>query len=199
MSIEKSTLEGIYQEMSELLSPFGKVVIAGGAVRDTLMGREPKDYDVFILDADREISGDAIKETLARLFTNVKVSEAHLSEPFLVSTIKVDGLVVQVMTSPHLDIDQLMASFDWNVCLFAYDGTFHAKTQLEDIAPSKDLVLQKVTFSISTMRRGFRFSERFGMNIPKKTLYTLCEKVLATKQNTKHEPLDLPGDTEAPL
>jgi len=179
-------LAEIYLTMSRVLIDCGPVVIAGGAVRDTLMGVEPKDYDVFILNTDKAKDGKTIAEKLAVEFKTVEPKEYHKSEPYLVETVMVGDAFVQVMASSFTSVTELVASFDWNVCLFAYDGEFHQRTSIEDIAPGKDLVLQKNTFPVSTLRRGFRFSERFGMKLPKDTLIQLCIDVLEQSQIDDH-------------
>lgn len=55
-------LKEVWSEVTELLHPFGDVVIAGGSVRDFLMGRDPKDYDIFVLGISEDI--DSFSELL---------------------------------------------------------------------------------------------------------------------------------------
>lgn len=154
----------------------GSVVVGGGAVRDWIMGREPKDVDVFVLGVDFADDRDEIMRRLDDL-PIVEPWAFHKSEPYLCGTVRWGGVDVQVMASPHETVAALLDSFDWNVALFAYDGEVHARTDVADIKPGGWLRLQRVTFPKSTLRRGFRFSERFGMRIPDETLRDLCRQV----------------------
>jgi hypothetical protein len=151
-------------------------VIAGGAVRDTLIGREPKDYDVFVNCSEKE----AEKITSHMFGLKMRdVPESHKSEPFLKGTWEVDGVDVQVMWTPKTTIEELMSGFDWNVCLFAFDGVFHQREEVTNIAAGKSLRLVTITYPISTLRRGFRFSERFGMKLERSDLFAICKRVMA--------------------
>lgn len=174
-----SSLISVYTEFSSRLSSLGEVVVAGGAVRDTLLGRKPKDFDVFVL-ANRDgnaPSYDDIKAELGGLPIAESLFFWHKSEPFLVQSVYWEGAEVQVLSSPCTSVDSLLDSFDWNVSLFAFNGTIVARTPLTDIAPGKELKLQCLTYPASTLRRGFRFSERFGMQFPSETVKQICKAV----------------------
>ena len=170
-----SALERIFQIVIDRLSGIGMVTIAGGSVRDTLMEREPKDYDVFINCS--EAASSQIVEAMEG-FQKIEVPEFHKSEPFLKGTWRVECVDVQVMWTPHGTVDELLNSFDWNVSMFAYDGSFHCREDVKNIKAGASLRLCSVTFPISTLRRGFRFSERFGMKIERKDLFDLCKRVM---------------------
>lgn len=170
-------LADVWREFNIRLGSFGRVVIAGGAVRDTLMGRTPKDYDVFVLGTQHKMVGGDAAKALDGLPT-IEPLEFHKSEPFMVAMVRWNGCDVQVMASPHQTVDDLLASFDWNVCLFAYhDGAFTAREDIANIRSGAALRLQKVTFPLSTLRRGFRFSERFGMEFKREDIISLCERI----------------------
>lgn len=159
----------IYNEFNTRLNKFGKVVIAGGAVRDHLLGKKPKDYDIFVLYSsawDFDKAKEEISPILSDLIQVEPSVEWHRSEPYLVATVKWNDLEIQVMVSPMQTKEELVGSFDWNICLFAYDGEFFCGEKIEEIESGKELKLNTVTFPLSTMRRGFRFSERFKMKLP---------------------------------
>jgi hypothetical protein len=171
--------ELVYEKFNDLLGPFGEVVLAGGCVRDYLMGRPPKDFDVFVLNNhwDEEVKADVL-DVLAHL-DKVTVPEWHVSEPYLVTTVMWQGAMVQVMLNPAETMRDLIETFDWNVCLFGYDSNgVHAGMRVTDIAEGKYLELQTVTYPLSTLRRGFRFSERFLMRLHKQDIVELCARVL---------------------
>ena len=46
---QKQVLREVWSDMQTLIGEHGKIVIAGGAVRDAMMNKPAKDYDVFIL------------------------------------------------------------------------------------------------------------------------------------------------------
>lgn len=175
------SLEKVYQEFNRRLSPFGTVVLAGGCVRDLLMNCYPKDYDVFVLGKITEDQLDAVSGALSDMEI-VESSEFHNSEPYLVRTVRYEGAIVQIMCSEYPDVDKLLDSFDWNVSRFAFSGTPESIKQLMSvdlILPGQPLELHKITFPTSSLRRGFRFSERFGMKINDGDLHKLCVAVLA--------------------
>jgi len=172
-------LTSVYTEFNRRLGHFGEVVIGGGAVRDTLLGRKPKDYDVFVLarDAGSPPTSDDIKEALKGLPVVESEFFWHKSEPFLVQSVYWESVEVQVLASLRDSVDSLLDTFDWNVSFFAFNGTFNVRTSLLDLAPGKELVLQRLTYPASTLRHGFRFSERFGMQFPAETLKQICKTV----------------------
>lgn len=160
--------------LSGILADFtrrcGRCVIAGGAVRDTLLLREPKDYDVFVMQ-------ESLNDGWARDLETVTSPEWHKSEPFLQGTVRWGAAIVQVMLTKHTSLKDLVGDFDWNVSMFGFDDDgFYQGAPIEDVANGKELKLNKVTFPVSTLRRGFRFSERFGMVLPARTLADLCEQ-----------------------
>lgn len=175
-------IETVYAEFNQRLSPFGKVVIAGGAVRDSLMGKQPKDYDIFVLRPDGfdfEKDRKTLTEQLHDLTKVVPVVQWHGSEPFLAATVQWRDREIQVLVNPQPSKEALIATFDWNVCLFAYDGAMLCGENIDNIGPGKTLRLNKVTFPASTLRRGFRFSERFLMVLEHETVADLCRQIIA--------------------
>ncbi len=164
------------------LSSFGQLCIAGGAVRDELMGVAPKDFDLFCLcngDWDFKDAKEQLSGRLDGLSASPPTVEWHKSEPYLVATIIVNGQQVQILANPAGSIEELISTFDWNVCLFARTETeIYQQTAIEDIAVGKELKLNKVTFPLSTLRRGFRFSERFTMKLRNEDVHTLCGAIL---------------------
>lgn len=151
----------------------GRSVVAGGCVRDLLMDKSPKDFDVFVFNDGKKMTGKEFEGLEA-----IETPEWHKSEPFLQATVRFEGVVVQVMSSSFKSASELLDTFDWNVSRFAFDaGHTLALTALSDIGEGKMLRLHKVTYPLSTLRRGFRFSERFGMKLDNKELQGLCSMV----------------------
>lgn len=185
------TIESVWTEFNSRLADFGSVVLAGGAVRDSLLGRVAKDFDVFILqgkDFDFDKAVAEIPEVLSDLAAIPPEVEWHNSEPFLVATVEWQGAQVQILANPASTLDTLLDAFDWNVCLFGFDGEqITQREQIENIKRGEELRLQAVTFPLSTLRRGFRFSERFKMKFKYEDVVALCAKILENdkKNNAK--------------
>lgn len=187
-------LDRVYTKFHKELFEFGDCYLAGGCVRDHLMGRRAKDYDFFILNNSLfnnydEIS-DKIKQKLSKYKTvNTKV-EWHNSEPYLVITVKYMTYDVQILFNPARSIDELLDTFDWNTCLFSYGKSnietcnpyFNNKETIENIGVGKELRLNKITFPLSTLRRGFRFSERFLMKLKKEDIISLSKEILINNE-----------------
>lgn len=151
--------------------------VAGGAVRDTIMGRKPKDIDVFGLSAEWNAGWEE------GLNAAPDAPEWHKSEPFLEGRFIIDGVEHQVMKRDVTSVDDLLDTFDWNVALFAATPQkLWQRTDVADIRPGKALVLQLCTFPLSTLRRGYRFSERFHMQLRREDLETICTDVLALRE-----------------
>jgi hypothetical protein len=175
------TIQEVYAEFNGRLESLGKIVIAGGAVRDTLMGKTPKDWDVFILQGvefDFNKAKDEVAKKVADLSPIPPVVTWHKSEPYLCATIKWNDAEIQILSNPSETVLDLLASFDWNVCLFAFDGEYHCGELIENIGVGKSLRLNKLTFPISTLRRGFRFSERFMMKFERDEIVTICKAII---------------------
>ena len=158
-----STLFAIHAEFSQRCGP---CVIAGGAIRDTLLKRVPRDYDVFLLN-DRQPPPEWA--------AGLEVGPWYKKSPCLQGTVRYGGQLVQVCRSPEPSMEALVDSFDWNVCLFAWEPrAIVALTRLVDIAPGKPLTLHRCTTPLATLRRGWRFADRFSMVIDDRTLAKLC-------------------------
>lgn len=173
-------LEEVATEFSKRLGEFGPVVIAGGAVRDSLVGRPPKDYDLFVLEQDEEL--DYVSERMQPYLTDLQPHDfmpGHQSEPFLIRSVWWEGVIVQILASPQPDLRCLVNTFDWNITLFGYEGGVFQNFGGVQPHVGAPLRLHKVTYPRSTLRRGFRYSERFQMVLEPETIDTLCRAVAA--------------------
>lgn len=196
-------IEDVWGHFNPILSDFGSAILAGGCVRDQLMGRAPKDFDLFILSDKKEFSFKEAKEEVIGRLNSFDVApksvEWHNSEPFLVASLLWAGSEVQIMLSPARTLKELIATFDWSVCLFGFDGeSVSGGDGIAHIKEGNELSLQKISFPLSTLRRGFRFSERFKMKLKSADVEELCRQILekAARGNRKgprgNEP-DMPA------
>lgn len=166
------------------------ICLAGGCVRDHLMKRTPKDFDLFILGFDAKDDKEKIKAAVADL-PIIKPLTWHNYEPYLITTVRWSGVQVQLIGHPAASMADLVDTFDWNVCRFGFNGAETlACESIDEIAPGKQLKLHRVSFAMSTLRRGFRFSERFKMQISRDDITRLCQMVV--DKETKKEP-DMPA------
>jgi len=176
--IARSFCENIRSEIQDCF-PDKVVVAAGGCIRDVAIGATPKDYDIFILG---HLDPDSAREEVCRKLEDSGFVATdpthHSSEPFLAGTFIVGGLTVQVMASKYSTIEELIDSFDWNVSRYGWDGERVLGESILNIARGKPLLLHKVTFPLATLRRGFRFSERFGMTLSVESVIEISKMII---------------------
>jgi hypothetical protein len=135
--------------------------IAGGAIRDTLLGIQPKDYDLFVLGADPA----AVLQACSGLTPKISSwrNQAPSSPAHIVDNYDVYGQTVQVMVMENVHtVEGLLHSFDWNICKFALEGEELIKMGKLPVA-GDTLVLDCCPRPGSTLRRGKRFAEKFDM------------------------------------
>lgn len=166
-------LQEIWRFWSNFLET-DNLCIAGGSVRDFYLGNTPKDYDIFLFERLLPQRLESLKD---KVITEVPW---HYSEPFLQGQFLIDGNIHQLMVREKFDVDSLLATFDWNVSLFAYRNlVFTKKVDLSEIGKGKYLKLQHTENPVSTLRRGFRFSERFKMRMDFATIHKLATMIAA--------------------
>ena len=159
-------------------------VIAGGAVRDVLMGNEPKDVDIFVLgDIDQDVIDDSLIDMVMEGAICPEVTEGDYEGEFVVGTFSAKGYQIrhQVMMTGHSSLNHLLDSFDWNVCLFGIDidGEAVARVDLAEVGPGQKLKLQTLTHPFSTWSRGMRFAARYDMVIDGKAEHQIKKAIQA--------------------
>jgi hypothetical protein len=114
------------------IGEFGKLVCAGGAIRDLTLGRgmTPKDYDIYVICGDKPSAEEKSKnskkilERLLKLIQDGLIredSEAYNNlkfyDPFPIKSFLYKDLKVQVMYKPEvIGENDLIDDFDWNFC-----------------------------------------------------------------------------------
>lgn len=182
------------------------VVVAGGAVRDHLLGRKPRDYDIFILGGKLgpPMYNKLLKDARAHMALNftdstfpaTKKYEGHPAfTPITECTFR--GHKVQVMASEAPSVDALLQSFDWNICGFAYANGLHQQLSkltlgIMQLHGTLKLTSDNLPAPLVTLRRGYLFAERYGMRFPEETQRRLCKMAVdatvnVTSDNSKFE------------
>lgn len=148
--------------------------VAGGAVRDQYLDREPHDYDLFIMGLD-QISGE-MNQGFQRegLTLSTRWRQEYLMN-HMMEYITPGGKLVHIIATPLIEIEALLDTFDWNICHHAIsrDGT-----AVNGGFPAVNLLrLQpgSLVKPLTALKRGFRFAERYGMTIAPEDLRTLIE------------------------
>jgi hypothetical protein len=131
----------------ELASCGMAAYIAGGFIRDTLTGREPRDLDLYVSDAP----------IAARIEGRLRSGAWTLGDcAAVVTTWRRDGRTVQVVRTEHQTPADCIARFDLTVCCAAYDlaaaESCSSAAFSADLA-ARQLVIHQPAFPIDTLRR----------------------------------------------
>lgn len=195
-------------------------VIAGGAVRDHLVGRKPKDYDVFVLSGKLGppmVSKlvKQIREAVLTLSADTEVFSgvSHLSFP---AVGKYDGHSsitpiaefnfwthkVQIMVFPGSTVESLLNSFDYPICCVAYKDYHPVQTHWNVKKILRDhgyllLNTTKLPAPQITLRRGYDFAARYGLKLSETTVKYLCSQI-ASSAVKPAEPVEVPQWSKVP-
>lgn len=125
-----------------------KYAIAGGALRDSIVGDKVKDVDLFCKDAEAVMD---LEKWFVRQ-PNVKIynSNTHLSN------FKLNGYWFQIIKDKFFDLDgsELIENFDFTICgiMVHNDEVRVLPTFFEDLL-SKRLRVNKLIYPLSTFER----------------------------------------------
>lgn len=175
----------------ERVAPGYRWCVAGGAVRDLLLSRQPRDYDVFAcLEEPLKPAADRILD----LFTSAGyLCRQKSTSSYALTAIQMYGVGVEICPVYANNPIQLAKSFDYNVCLAAAWlesgpnvalGPDHvcawADTAMLDCLRKRagDLLLLRDTTPDTTLRRGYVFQDRFGLRFRKADQLHLARKLL---------------------
>lgn len=196
-----SELQSFLSSLSDISKPY----LVGGCVRDSLLGIEPKDWDIEIFDVPFE----KLEASLTDIYGSDKVVSCGKS--FGVLKVKLDTLTVdaalprteektglgykcfEVTTNPNLSLKEACSRRDFTINALMYDP--QTEQALDFFGGESDLkyhILRAVSpssFVEDPLRllRGFQFCARFGLVVEENT------KKLA-KQITKEEWKSLAPD-----
>lgn len=169
--------------------PESKLVIAGGYPRDKILGRQPRDIDVFALEA----SGKSSDVTEALRWHSIPFMVEPKSYGFpghscpelarFDKSIKLRFMEwdVHLVCTPCQTPSDVVETFDFNICRFFYDVELDriyawSKTDRSDLH-AKNMRLMHDRTPVSSLRRGFLFEYRLGMKFQAGDIRT-CVKAL---------------------
>lgn len=172
-------------------------VIAGGAIRDIVLGFEPRDWDVFCIGVDPdllfkicELQFEQVREPLGRTVlemdehTGVRSHRFHTYEDAMGDTggsivdlgeWKIKDTIVNVLTSNY---PQPQRYFDFAMNTGAYnDGNLWNVGAILKTKFTKIMGMQAPAVSIpfpeKVLERGHRFEEKFGFKMVEQDIATL--------------------------
>lgn len=157
-----------------VLSPEGPW-LAGGALRRTLLGKEPQsNFDFFFRDvAQLQAFEDRIA---ASGLSKVRETEHHKHYRGLLGEDPTPRDIQMIRFAFYPDAAAVIDSFDFTICQFAFDGTTLTvgDVSLWDLG-RKRLAVHKITFPVSSMRRMLKYGQQ-GFNVCNGALQTLLRE-----------------------
>ncbi|CAH1657537.1 conserved hypothetical protein [Hyphomicrobiales bacterium] len=134
--------------------------LAGGALRRTLLGKEPdSDLDFFFKDADQLLAFRDGLENAGLVKVRETKHHMHYRGPIGESGIHRDVQLIRFAF--YENAEAVIDSFDFTVCMFAFDGETltvgdHA---LWDLG-RKRLAVHKISYPVATMRRLLKYANQ---------------------------------------
>lgn len=156
--------------------------IAGGCFKDVLMGKKPKDVDIFFNHAkDYEV---ALKHFRDECKEGKIWSESYKSKKVQAFYNKKLDVTVELISSYYADPDDTLASFDFTITKMALYGvdpdsidgqpTIHNKFNLlyhetffEDLFMKRLVIDDELEFPVSSFKRSYKY-QKYG--------YTMCRE-----------------------
>lgn len=131
--------------------------LAGGALRRTLLGKEPEsDFDFFFRDADQLSEFvDGLKE---RGFQKVRETRHHVHYRGIVGDSGLPRDIQCIRFAFYDCAEAVIDSFDFTVCMFAFDGEILTAGDfaLWDLGRRR-LAVHRITYPVATMRRLLKY------------------------------------------
>lgn len=145
--------------------------IAGGALRRTLLGKEPEsDFDFFFRDAGQLKEFSSGLE--ARGLKKIKETIHHVHYRGKIGDSGIDRDVQCIRFAFYEDAAAVINSFDYTICQLAFDGETLTLGEftLWDLG-RKRLAIHKITYPVATMRRMLKYTAQG---------FTACAGCMAT-------------------
>lgn len=145
--------------------------IAGGALRRTLLGKEPEsDFDFFFRDADQLAAFTSALEGMG--LVKVRETAHHVHYRGKLGESGVDRDIQRIRFAFYQNSEAVIDSFDYTICQLAYDGETLTLGEftLWDLGRRR-LAIHKITYPVATMRRMLKYTSQG---------FTACAGCMAT-------------------
>lgn len=176
-------LEEIYNYYNNIFGEIADVYIIGGAVRDTLLGIKPRDYDIFLLNCKLPV--DEFITHVKSL--NLNFSDGHnIGNSTSYKTRYEDNLIEIIYYTNDKDIYSVLEHTDWNVSKFGYGFIPHLNKityhKLMDESNIKEGGLLEFNprskiIPIRALYRGYKFQKRFKMVVAQEDIKLLKQQI----------------------
>ncbi len=162
--IELTKQEMLGRIPADITVPSG-YVIAGGAIRRWFTGeRQDSDFDYFIVgDSISAIIPDSVVDPDIEIPPLITPEHKLVYKNLVNETYRYKGHMVQLILKEYKDIEELLNSFDFHHCQFAWDGTTIYTTKLGIISSMrKHLSFNNAVegFQLDTLRRAFKYQHQ---------------------------------------
>jgi hypothetical protein len=169
VSFSDTTLAGILKSLPALSAdgPW----IAGGALRRTLLGKEPEsDFDFFFRDAEQLAAFTTALEAAG--LQKVRETTHHVHYRGKLGGSGVDRDIQCIRFAFYQNADAVIDSFDYTICQLAFDGRTLTLGEftLWDLGRRR-LAIHKITYPVATMRRMLKYTSQG---------FTACAGCMAT-------------------
>ncbi len=198
---QKKTYEKVLEIAEEIKKEDGQALLVGGSVRDFLMGKISKDFDIEVYGLEANKIEEIVKKIgnvsdVGKSFGILKIFiedgvDIDVSLPRKDSKIGVGHRGFEVKTDPHMSIEDAARRRDFTMNSVAADPLtgelYDPFNGAEDIKNRILKVTDKERFKDDPLRvlRGIQFVGRFGLEIEKETSEIMKEMTLELKELPK--------------
>lgn len=135
--------------------------LVGGALRDIILGKEPNDYDLFIVSESPEET-DALHTALVLSGYTQQHASSYDSEGYLTDYRKGDVNVVIYDNTLYSNIVELVQGFDLNINMYLYDDL--EEMEIQNVVGwdiTKPVAVHNRSKSFRVQDRIFKFKSKF--------------------------------------
>lgn len=151
----------VRETLTMLRSTGAHAYLAGGALRDLVLGEKPNDYDVFVISESPEETDNLHTELVLSGFVQ-QHSASYDSEGYLADYRNGDVNVIIYANTLYKNIVELVEGFDLNMNMFLYDDIEEIEVQnVVGWTPDKPVKVHNRHKSMRVNDRIFRFKQRY--------------------------------------
>jgi len=133
--------------------------LGGGSIRRTLLG-QPLDSDFDFFFKSEEALG-FWQDSLPNTVVKVKETEHHIQYEGTLRGSDLKVILQAIRFKYYTSAEEVLDSFDYTITQVVYDGTYlHTTPEALWDMGRKKLVIHKVTYPVSTMRRMLKYTSQ---------------------------------------